>query len=120
MLNIPLDLAPTPNKFSSRQIKSSWLTLPDTGWGRISYRMAKTAVNQQTASLAAAFKAQGINVVLVALHPGRVQTRMSGGSGGSGSVNLSQSTKRMIKIVEGLNMETPGRYLDYPGMSMEW
>jgi NAD(P)-dependent dehydrogenase (short-subunit alcohol dehydrogenase family) len=59
--------------------------------------MAKSALNRQTASLAADFKAQGINVALIAVHPGRVPTRMSGSNG---SVDLGESAKGMIKIVK--------------------
>lgn len=98
-------------------ISSDLASISNTDGGRISYRMAKTALNQQTASLAADFKAQGINVALVAVHPGRVPTRMSGGSG---SVELGESAKGMIKIVEELNMENSGRYLHYTGTPIEW
>jgi NAD(P)-dependent dehydrogenase (short-subunit alcohol dehydrogenase family) len=72
--------------------------------------MAKPALNRQTASLAADFKAQGINVALIAVHPGRVPTRMSGGNG---SVDLGESAKGMVKIVEELNLENSGRFLCY-------
>jgi NAD(P)-dependent dehydrogenase (short-subunit alcohol dehydrogenase family) len=72
--------------------------------------MAKPALNRQTASLAADFKAQGINVALIAVHPGRVPTRMSGSNG---SVDLGESAKGMVKIVEELNLENSGRFLCY-------
>lgn len=72
--------------------------------------MAKSALNRQRASLAADFKAQGINVALIAVHPGRVPTRMSGGNG---SVDLGESAKGMVKIVEELNLENSGRFLCY-------
>lgn len=72
--------------------------------------MAKSALNRQTASLAADFKAQGINVALIAVHPGRVPTRMSGSNG---SVDLGESAKGMVKIVEELNLENSGRFLCY-------
>ncbi|OTA54152.1 NAD(P)-binding protein [Hypoxylon sp. EC38] len=88
-----------------------------TDGGRLSYRMAKAALNQQTASLAVDFREKNINVVLVAVHPGRVPTRMSGGKGHD---NLQASAKGMIKIVEDLNRQTSGRYLNYDGSELPW
>ena len=79
--------------------------------------MAKTALNQQTASLAADFREKGINVVLVAVHPGRVPTRMSGGNG---TDDLNESARGMIKIVEDLDVKSSGRYLKYDGSLLPW
>jgi NAD(P)-dependent dehydrogenase (short-subunit alcohol dehydrogenase family) len=88
-----------------------------TDGGRISYRMAKAALNQQTASLAADFVAEGINVALVAIHPGDVPTRMSGGAG---NVKLSDSARGIVQIAKKLRMETSGEFLDYRGESLDW
>ena len=41
-------------------------------------------------------------------------------SGGSGSIDLSESAEGMVKIVEELNMESSGRFLYYTGTPMEW
>lgn len=89
----------------------------DTDGGRHSYRMAKAALNQQTASLGAEFREGGVNVALVAVHPGRVPTRMSGGNG---TVDLTESAYGMVKIVEALSLETSGQFLNYDGTVLPW
>lgn len=98
-------------------ISSDLASIANSDGGRLSYRMAKVALNQQTASLAADFRAQGINVALVAVHPGRVPTRMSGGNG---SVDLAESARGMVKIVEDLSIENSGRFLYYTGEQLPW
>ncbi|KAI1131860.1 hypothetical protein F5Y10DRAFT_36334 [Nemania abortiva] len=98
-------------------ISSDLASIANTDGGRLSYRMAKAALNQQTASLAADFNEKGINVALVAVHPGRVPTRMSGGNGND---DLVESARGMVKIVEDLNVQTSGRYLKYDGSALLW
>ncbi|KAJ8132596.1 hypothetical protein O1611_g1027 [Lasiodiplodia mahajangana] len=98
-------------------ISSDLASIAGTDGGRLSYRMAKAALNQQTASLAADFKEKGINVALVAVHPGRVPTRMSGGSG---TDDLVKSVRCMVKIAKDLDMQTSGRYLKYDGSELPW
>ncbi|KAI0108878.1 hypothetical protein GGR51DRAFT_570132 [Nemania sp. FL0031] len=98
-------------------ISSDLASIANTDGGRLSYRMAKAALNQQTASLAADFKKGGINVALVTVHPGRVPTRMSGNDG---TDNLMGSAYGMVKIVKELNMQTSGRYLKYDGSELPW
>ncbi|KAK0739063.1 hypothetical protein B0T21DRAFT_136219 [Apiosordaria backusii] len=98
-------------------ISSDLASISKTDGGRLSYRMAKTSLNQQTASLAADFRADKINVALVAVHPGRVPTRMSGGNG---SVDLAESADGMVKIVNELDVGSSGRYLYYTGEPMSW
>ncbi|KAK3373175.1 hypothetical protein B0T24DRAFT_622292 [Lasiosphaeria ovina] len=61
-------------------VSSDLASIADSDGGRIGYCMAKAALNQQTASLAADFTSQRI-MALVAVHPGRVPTRMSRGTG---------------------------------------
>lgn len=104
-----------PNPIEDRNFSANlWA---DTDGGRISYRMAKASLNMQTASLAADFKAQGLNVAVVAVHPGRVPTRMSGGNG---NVDLDESANSMVKILTDLTLETSGKFMDYAGREMAW
>ncbi|KAK0657892.1 hypothetical protein B0T16DRAFT_453309 [Cercophora newfieldiana] len=98
-------------------ISSDLASITNTDGGRLSYRMAKVSLNQQTASLAADFRADGVNVALVAVHPGRVPTRMSGGNG---SDDLTQSADGMVKIVNELDIQSSGRFLKYTGAEMAW
>lgn len=98
-------------------ISSDLASIANTDGGRLGYRMAKVTLNQQTASLAADFRADGINVALVAVYPGRVPTRMSGGRG---TVDLAESADGMVKIVGDLDMEGSGKFVSYTGESMPW
>jgi NAD(P)-dependent dehydrogenase (short-subunit alcohol dehydrogenase family) len=79
--------------------------------------MAKASLNMQTASLAADFKANKTNISIVAVHPGRVPTDLSGGKG---DVDLVESVKGMVKIIEGMDMGSSRRFLYYNGEEMSW
>ncbi|KAH8768357.1 hypothetical protein F5883DRAFT_604113 [Diaporthe sp. PMI_573] len=98
-------------------ISSDLASITNTDGGRHSYRMAKAALNQQTASLGAELREGGVNVALVAVHPGRVPTRMSGGNG---TVDLKESASGMVRIVEALNLESSGQFLNYDGTVLPW
>lgn len=74
----------------------------------MSYRMAKASLNMQTASLAADFKATKTNIAIVAVHPGRVPTDLPGRKG---DVDLVESVQGMVRIMEGMDMESSGRFL---------
>jgi hypothetical protein len=78
--------------------------------GRLSYRMAEVALNQQAASLAADFRYKGINVALVAVHPGRVPARMSGwwydqDCGGSKRANIWTVLSSMVVNSSGRSLK---------------
>jgi len=79
--------------------------------------MAKASLNMQTASLAADFEANKTNIAIVAVHPGRVPTDLSGSKG---DVDLVESVQGMVKIMEGMDMESSGRFLYYNGQKMSW
>lgn len=79
--------------------------------------MAKAALNQQTATLAAEFRTQGIKVALAAVHPGKIPTRMSAGVG---QVRLDQAARGILEVAEGLEMVSSGRFVDYNGLDLPW
>ncbi|KAH3946480.1 hypothetical protein HBH98_055750 [Parastagonospora nodorum] len=111
----PLLSAGSPGKIIN--ISSDLASIKNTDGGRMSYRMAKASLNMQTASLAADFKASNTNIAIVAVHPGRVPTDLSGGKG---DVDLVESVQGMVKIMEGMDMESSGRFLYYNGEEMSW
>jgi hypothetical protein len=74
--------------------------------------MAKAALNQQRACLAAEFRAEGIDFALMAVHPGRVPTRQGGGNG---NVDLTKSAAGMVMIVNELALQSSGRFPDHTG-----
>ena len=84
-------------------------------FGAPSYCISKTAQNMATAQLAAALRERGI--VVVALHPGWVQTEMGGQNA---SVTPADSAAGLLKVIGGLGAGDSGRYLDWQGNGLPW
>jgi NAD(P)-dependent dehydrogenase (short-subunit alcohol dehydrogenase family) len=86
-----------------------------TRFGTPSYDISKAAQNMATALLAAALRERGI--VVVALHPGWVQTDM-GGAGAT--VTPTDSVAGLLRVIGGLKPADSGRFLDWQGESLPW
>jgi NAD(P)-dependent dehydrogenase (short-subunit alcohol dehydrogenase family) len=86
-----------------------------TRFGTPSYDISKAAQNMATALLAAALRERGI--VVVALHPGWVQTDM-GGAGAT--VTPADSVSGLLRVIGGLKSADSGRFLDWRGQSLPW
>ena len=86
-----------------------------TRFGTPSYDISKAAQNMATALLAAALRERGI--LVVALHPGWVQTDM-GGSGAN--VTPADSVAGLLRVIGGLKPADSGRFLDWRGQSLPW
>ena len=86
-----------------------------TRFGTPSYDISKAAQNMATALLAAALRERGI--VVVALHPGWVQTDM-GGAGAT--VTPADSVAGLLRVIDGLKQTDSGRFLDWRGQSLPW
>ncbi len=86
-----------------------------TRFGTPSYSISKAAQNMATAQLAQALAARGI--VLVALHPGWVQTEM-GGAGAD--VAPQDSAAGLLAVIDGLGERDSGRFLDWRGQPLPW
>jgi len=86
-----------------------------TRFGTPSYNISKAAQNMATALLAAALRERGI--VVVALHPGWVQTDM-GGAGAT--VTPTESVNGLLRVIGGLKPSDGGRFLDWRGQSLPW
>jgi NAD(P)-dependent dehydrogenase (short-subunit alcohol dehydrogenase family) len=84
-------------------------------FGTPSYNISKAAQNMATALLAAALRERG--VVVVALHPGWVQTDM-GGAGAT--VTPSDSVAGLLRVIDRLKASDSGRFLDWRGESLPW
>jgi NAD(P)-dependent dehydrogenase (short-subunit alcohol dehydrogenase family) len=56
-------------------------------------------------------------IVVVALHPGWVQTDM-GGSGAT--VSPQESVAGLLRVIGGLRDADSGRFLDWRGQSLPW
>lgn len=79
------------------------------------YRMSKAAVNMMGKSLAMDLKPQGITVLL--LHPGYVQTKMTGFQG---DLTAEQSASRMIELVLKKGINETGTFWHSNGEQLPW
>ena len=84
-------------------------------FGTLSYAMSKAAQNMATVQLAHALAPRGI--VVVALHPGWVQTEM-GGAGAQ--VTPEDSARGLLEVIAGLGDGDSGRFLDWQGNTLPW
>ncbi|GIL73427.1 hypothetical protein Vretimale_17582 [Volvox reticuliferus] len=82
--------------------------------GGFPYRASKAALNVISTTLARDLAPQGIEVV--ALHPGYVQTDMTGGNGW---ISVEESTTGLMTVLES---EGPlnGRFFSYNGTEIPW
>jgi NAD(P)-dependent dehydrogenase (short-subunit alcohol dehydrogenase family) len=84
-------------------------------FGTPSYNISKAAQNMATALLAAALRPR--DIIVVALHPGWVQTDM----GGEGATVAPQaSVAGMLQVIDRLTLADSGRFLDWQGRALAW
>ncbi|KAK3057198.1 hypothetical protein LTR09_002237 [Extremus antarcticus] len=83
----------------------------------IGYRMAKSALNQQTKTLAQEFANAGSNVRLVAVCPGFIPTRMTEWRG---NVDIVEACDAVVDVVLSLTAEESGSFKDRRGQTMPW
>ena len=84
-------------------------------FGTPSYAMSKAAQNMATRLLAHALAPRGI--VVVALHPGWVQTDM-GGDGAQ--VAPTDAVAGLLRTIDGLTADDSGGYRDWQGGTLPW
>lgn len=87
----------------------------NTSGGYYGYRMSKAALNMATRSLAVDLKGRGI--VVVAMHPGMVQTDMTRGFG---MLTPAESVAGMVQVIDKLTPEQTGQFLHYQGTTLPW
>ena len=79
------------------------------------YRSSKTALNQAVKSLSIDLEGAGVKVL--ALHPGWVQTDMGGPNA---LITAEESVRGMRTVLEKLESNQSGTFLDYMGNLIEW
>lgn len=79
------------------------------------YRMSKAALNAAGMSLARDLEQAGVAVVI--LHPGYVQTEMTGFHG---DATPSEAAARLIARIDELTLATTGRFLHANGEALPW
>lgn len=86
----------------------------DSG-GMYGYRMSKSAVNSAGKSLALDLKPKGIAVGLI--HPGFVQTDMTGKQG---HIDTETSAKGILQRIQELNLDNTGSFWHMNGEVLPW
>jgi len=87
----------------------------NSGGGNYPYRCSKTALNMAMKSLSVDLKETGI--LVMAMHPGWVQTRM----GGPGAlIDTQTSCSGMIETMKGLTEKDHGTLLRYNNTAIPW
>lgn len=79
------------------------------------YRSSKTAVNQVIKCLSIDLGPRDITVV--SLHPGWVRTDMGGPNG---SIDVLTSVSGLTKVIENLNADQNGHFINYDGSPIPW
>jgi NAD(P)-dependent dehydrogenase (short-subunit alcohol dehydrogenase family) len=88
----------------------------NTSGGYYGYRMSKVAVSMAGKSLSHDLKPKGISVAI--LHPGLVQTRMTGFT--SSGITPEESVKGLLKRIDELTLENTGTFWHSNGEVLPW
>lgn len=86
----------------------------DSG-GRYGYRISKAGLNAAGKSLAEDLKSQGIAVAI--LHPGFVQTDMTGHNG---HIKPAEAAERLVQRMDELNLDNTGTFWHSDGSVLPW
>jgi len=87
----------------------------NTSGGYYGYRMSKAALNAAGRSLAHDLAPRGVAVAI--LHPGFVQTAMTGGLG---DVDAATAAQNLLARIDELTPATSGRFLHANGSPLPW
>ncbi|KAJ5755124.1 NAD(P)-binding protein [Penicillium manginii] len=79
--------------------------------------MAKAAANQQVKTLALDFQRANIPASTLAFEPGFIKTKLTGWRG---RVDIEESCKGMVDIIEKLTPEKSGSSVDWSGETIPW
>lgn len=92
------------------------------GW--YGYRASKAALNQLTRTLAIELKRRAPNAVVVALHPGTVETNLSkpfpGGTPKAERFSPERAAQQLLSVLNGLGPPDSGRFLAWDGTPIDW
>ena len=87
----------------------------NTSGGMYIYRTSKTALNQVIKSLSIDLKEE--NFIVVALHPGWVQTDMGGPNA---LIDTKTSVRGMTEAIDNLTSKNSGKFYNYDGSAIPW
>jgi NAD(P)-dependent dehydrogenase (short-subunit alcohol dehydrogenase family) len=88
------------------------------GWH--SYRASKAAANQIVRGAAIEIGRRRKEAVVVALHPGTVETPFTAGYTGHAKMTPAEAAGRLLDVLEGLTPAQSGGFFDYAGAEVPW
>jgi NAD(P)-dependent dehydrogenase (short-subunit alcohol dehydrogenase family) len=88
------------------------------GWH--SYRASKAAANQIVRGAAIEIGRTRKEAVVVALHPGTVQTPFTSAYAGHEKMSPEGSVRKLLNVLECLKPEQSGGFYDYAGAEVPW
>jgi len=88
------------------------------GWH--SYRASKAALNQIIHGAAIEIGRKRREAVIVALHPGTVDTTFTAGYPGHSKVGAAEAAENLCNVMMGLDVSQSGRFFDYAGAAVPW
>ncbi|MFO8150471.1 MAG: SDR family oxidoreductase [Trueperaceae bacterium] len=118
-----LPLLPRTGKSAFATISARVASLSENrlgGW--YGYRASKTALNQFLRTAAAEIGRGKREAVLVALHPGHVESRLSApfGSGGQPTLSADEAAAKLLAVLDGLTPAESGGFFDQEGQPIPW
>ena len=88
------------------------------GW--YSYRTSKAALNSLIHGASVELARSHRHAILACLHPGTVATRFTANYPAHDKVEADTAAKRLIDVVEGLDVSQTGGFFDYAGREIPW
>ena len=88
------------------------------GW--YSYRAAKAAANQITRTAAIELARKRPEAVVVALHPGTVETAFTADYPAHRKVSAAEAARNLLTVLDSLTPEANGQFFDWAGKAVPW
>ncbi|MEL7486157.1 MAG: SDR family NAD(P)-dependent oxidoreductase [Pseudomonadota bacterium] len=89
------------------------------GW--MSYRASKAALNQLVRCAAVEFARKNPNAVIVALHPGTIETSLTRAfAKGRYTATPAEAARNMLAVLDSLTPAESGGFFDYAGKEIPW
>lgn len=88
------------------------------GW--YSYRASKAAANQIVRTAAIEIGRTRREAVVVALHPGTVETAFTQNYTGRDKASPAQAAQNLLGVIDGLKAEQSGQFFDWAGKTVPW